>query len=64
MTYTGLRRLWVARNVVFWDTFATHWETFLFFDIFECWVGDHSARPYGAIRILTAFDMFVIFLKP
>ena len=44
---------WVVIDVgVILDTSASHSEN-IFLDIFGSWVGDHSARPQGAIRILT-----------
>ena len=49
---------WVVINVgVILNIPASHSENF-FFDNFGSWVGDHSARPQGAIRILTFHDTF------
>ena len=33
------------------DTSASHSENFLFLDFFGSWVGDHLARPQGAINV-------------
>ena len=42
------------------DTLATHSENY-FLDTWGSWVGDHAARPQGAIRTLTLCDILLYF---